>query len=142
MTRFTHLFTALTLAGLLSGATVAACGVHPGSPSEIPPLAPRPDPIDPSVRPMRRTANPVPGTSAPLSPGPVTASVIPVPQIQPFAGSTADAGSTTGSGGAADSGSGGAADAGNPDASTVRLPPLPDGSVPSDSRMEPILRRD
>src|SRR4051812_24683523 len=78
MTRLTHLLTALALAGLFAGATVAACGKNPASPGEMPRLAPRPEPVGPSAMPVGgNPGSPLPGKNA-RSPV-ASRSVTPVP---------------------------------------------------------------
>lgn len=124
MTRFTSLFTTLTLS-----AALAACGGRPASPSEMPPLAPHPD-LTPSAVPVRGAAAGTPiDAGAHMSPGPVTAaelSSMAVPASQPV-GNAADAGAAPGS----------PRDAAGPDSYTPPLPPIPDGGVPVDGRMVP-----
>jgi hypothetical protein len=167
MTRLTHLFTALALSGVLVGAAIAACGVRPGTPGEMPPLAPRPERLDPMAIPVPSALDPGEGSTdaldaGKLSPGPVTSlgapAVFRVAEPQQ-AGSGRDAGASTpgpgdAGGGTVDAGAGGA-DAGPPspttpapidasviDSYTPPLPPIPDGGIPADSRMEPIRLRD
>ena len=71
MARITYL-TCLAAAGLLTSSVVAGCPTRRG---EAPPLAPRPDPIDPL-----RSMNPVPGAPDPLPPGDAgTPSTAPTP---------------------------------------------------------------
>jgi hypothetical protein len=52
MTRLTHLLTALGFAGLLAGATIAACGGNRTSPGEMPRLAPAPELVRPNAIPV------------------------------------------------------------------------------------------
>ncbi len=157
MTRLTHLLTALSLTGLFIGVTIAACGGHPASPGEMPRVAPRPDPVDPSARPLPGAADPTSPTrptrpisgmtdgGVVLSPGAVSrAMVVPSPVFLPVTaadgGAAADAGAPPDAGVAPDAGT--VTDAGVADARGPRLPPIPDGNLPADSRMEPILSRD
>lgn len=130
MTRLTCLITACALTGALvctAGAVLVACGARPGSPGELPPMAPRPGTGDP-------TATPVPGAHGPaalradagvsMAPGPVSAraaSVVPMPEFAPVVGVSLDAGAPS-------------------DSYSPPLPPIPDSSVPADSRLEPRTR--
>ena len=120
MSRLTHLLSTLTLAALCAGAAIAACGGHPPAPGEMPPLAPQPEPVRPNAMPM---------TGAVSASEPVKAQY-PVYQA---AGENQPLG---------DQPAGAALDAGTSDSAGAPLPPLRDGSVPADSRMEPILQRD
>jgi hypothetical protein len=107
MTRFTQLASLLAVTGALAGSAVVACGGHPGSPGEMPPAAPRPA----------------------LTPGPVSLTIVPVPELAAARYGAAIDPPTAGPPG----------DAGVPpaDSYTPPLPPLPDGGVPTDSRLEP-----
>lgn len=121
MTRVTRLLSALALTGATAGAFVAACG-HPGSPGEMPPVSPRPDPSAPGGTPMK-TPNPMGGpgdAGVGMTPGPVTmrTTYIPAPVFAPVVGSAAK-------------------DAGVSDGYTPPLPPIPDGGVAIDARVEP-----
>jgi hypothetical protein len=120
-----RLATALSLSGGLAAATVIACGGRPGSPAEAPPLAPRPDPAGPGAQPLPANPDPTltPDDAGPaLSPGPVssvpTVRAVPSPQFAPDTGAAAQ-------------------DAGVSDSYEPPLPPIPDGGVPIDSRLEP-----
>lgn len=124
MTRLTHLFTALAFAGLLTGATLTACGGNRTSPGEMPPLAPRPELVRPN-------AMPIPGAASSNDARAKVASA-PSPVYQ-AAGADKPL---------ADQPTSAPADAGTSDSGTAPLPPLRDASVPADSRMEPILQRD
>jgi hypothetical protein len=125
MTRLTHLLTALGFAGLLAGATITACGGTRTSPGEMPPLAPKPDMLRPNAIPMASA------TSAnDARPTVVKGPIGPVFQA---AGNDKPLG---------DQPTGAPADAGTSDSASAPLPPVPDGGIPADSRMEPILQRD
>lgn len=155
MSRLAHLFTALTLTCAMAAAIVAACGAPPLMPREAPPLAPRPERLDPTVVPVPTATDPgeSPSDAGPVTPG-ASAAFSPaawqLAAAQPFQrapdASPADAG-------------GGAADAprpvpppttpsppppadASPDAYAQPLPPIPDGNLPADSRLEPIRLRD
>jgi hypothetical protein len=129
MTRLICFVTACALTGVVTGAAIVACG-RPGSPGELPPMAPRPGPADPTAVPVLR--RPSAGSNDAgsslsrrrLSPGPVTmgssTSRIPVPEFAPVVGEPVDAGTD--------------------DGYSPPLPPLPDGNLPADGRMEPRLR--
>jgi hypothetical protein len=121
MTRLTHLVTTLASAGLCAGAIIAACG----NPGEMPPLAPRPEPVRPNTIPMPGAAASSPVASAPAAtqPSPIYQGAS---ESQPTGNQP----------------SGATQDAGVSDGSITPLPPLRDGSIPADSRMEPILQRD
>ncbi|HEU4728847.1 MAG TPA: hypothetical protein VFT22_13180 [Kofleriaceae bacterium] len=136
MTRLTRLVTACALTGVLvgsAGAAMVACGGRPGSPGELPPMAPRPGAGDPTATPLpgpRRPAALLVDAGAPISPGPVSpgpvsrargASVVPTPEFAPVVGVALDAGPPS-------------------DSYSPPLPPLPDSSVPADSRLEPRMR--
>jgi hypothetical protein len=114
MTRFTRFVTACALTGALVGAAVAACGGRPGSPGELPPMAPHPGKADPTALPLPRVVRPTA----------TAGSSIPVPEFSPVVGEVLDAGVT---------------DAGD-DAYSPPLPPLADSGVPADSRLEPRAR--
>jgi hypothetical protein len=124
MTRLTHLLTALGFAGLLAGATITACGGTRTSPGEMPPLAPAPELVRPNAIPMGAASRKETRTT--VAQGPAS----PVFQA---AGNDKPLG---------DQPTGAPADAGTSDSSGAPLPPLRDGSIPADSRMEPILLRD
>src|SRR5262245_28012054 len=94
-------------------AAVSVFACGPTVPGEMPRLAPRPEPVRP---------NAIPLTAAVANPSQRY-------EVQLAAQSTADQPSAT-------------ADAGVSDANPAPLPPLRDGSIPADSRMEPILQRD
>ena len=119
MTRLTHLLSTLTIAALCAGATIAACGSRAPAPGEMPRLAPQPD----TVRPNAMPTNHVSKNEAVRQPSPVYQAAS---EGQPLADPPTAA----------------AVDAGVSDGGGARLPPLRDGSVPADSRMEPILQRD
>jgi len=131
MSRLTHLLVVLGLSGTLAGATIAACG-HPGSPGELP-VAPRPTPVDPNGAPQTPTATPA---LAPVDAGPtVTKSALrtrelPTPDFAPTHASASEPSGTV-------VGTKGPYDAGTGDGYSPPLPPIPDGSVPIDSRVEP-----
>jgi hypothetical protein len=93
-------------------------------------MAPHPGPIEPTAMPARRALVPVvpsrtgaptvgqADAGVPRTSGPVSrAVVVPTPEFAPVVGAPVDAG--TG------------------DGYSPPLPPLPDGGVPGDSRMEP-----
>jgi hypothetical protein len=117
MTRLTHLLSTLTLAALCAGAAIAACGGR-SSPGEMPRLAPPPETVRPNAMPLTGAVS-----AAQPQPSPVFRGN---DDVQPLA----DQPTAT------------PADAGTSDSATAPLPPLPDGSIPADSRMEPILQRD
>jgi hypothetical protein len=144
MTRFTHALAALALGGTAAIALVAGCGRPTG---EMPPLAPRPEPVDPGGGPV----GPKPGTIDPATPAtdagtptvapstraPVSqTTMVPMPAFQADHGPAATP---------ADAGhvvepptnvKGGPADAGVSDSYAPPLPPVPDARLP-DSRLEP-----
>ena len=143
MTRWTQLFTTLGLAGAIVASAIAACGSKPGSPSapsEMPPLAPRPDLGDPGTVPIVPSGKTV--SEAPRSMQPIAqAAAAAQPASQPI-GNAADAGvgGQPSPGGQVDGGTplpGSPADAGRADSNMPSLPPLPDGGVPVDSRLVP-----
>jgi hypothetical protein len=121
MTRLTRFATACALTGILTGAAIAACGGLPGSPGELPPMAPRPGKADPTAMPVPR--DPLfdagrPRSKGRLSPGPVSmVTSLPVPECAPVVGEALDAGTS--------------------DGYSPPLPPLPDGGLPADGRLEP-----
>jgi hypothetical protein len=133
MTRLIQFATASVLTLAVTGVTsaaISACGGRPGSPGELPPMAPRPGPADPTALPIRGVLAPATpsGITAPASgpidagqPGPVSAvspaRVVPRPVFAPVVGEALDAGTS--------------------DGYSPPLPPLPDGGGPADSRMEP-----
>lgn len=135
MSRLTHLFAILGLSSLLAGATIAAC--HSGSPGELPPVAPRPAPLDPSGSPNGAPRVPTPDggaavgdPSAPVSSREVRVRELPTPDFAPAAYSAGEpAGKVVGTKAPYDAGTG--------DGYTPPLPPIPDGGVPIDSRVEP-----
>jgi hypothetical protein len=156
MPRLAHLFSSLAAAGVLTGAIIAACG-RPGAPGEIPRLPP-PEGIGPSARPQPGPSSRLLGgrdAGTRLSPGPVsTALVVPMPTFQ-AAAEPADAGvsddggsSATAPDAAAAIDAPGAVDAARPpsppdaaaDGPLAPLPPIPDGGLPADSRLEPAVR--
>jgi hypothetical protein len=120
MTRMTQLLSALSLTGVLAGATIAACGGRPGSPGELPPVAPRPDPVgEPGSQPLPASPVTMPGEAGvSVRPGPVTITWVPSPTFAPVVGEAAK-------------------DAGTSDGYEPPLPPLPDGGIPTDSRLDP-----
>ncbi|MEO7735606.1 MAG: hypothetical protein ABIY55_31920 [Kofleriaceae bacterium] len=120
MTRMTHLLSALSLTGVLAAATIAACGGRPGAPGEMPPVAPRPDPIgEPGAPPALPAPSELPGDAGvSVRPGPVSVRSVPSPEFAPVTGQAAH-------------------DAGTSDGYAPPLPPLPDGGVPVDSQLEP-----
>ena len=131
MTRLSRLVISLGLTGGLGAAIIAACGSHPGSPGEMPPVAPRPEPADPSARPMPGALGTpsgtldagttrAPGATAPLA-AVTPASVMPVPEYAPIVGEGLDAGPSDGAS----------------DGYSPPMVPLPDGNLPADSRLEP-----
>jgi hypothetical protein len=120
MTRLTHLFSTLTIAALCAGAAITACGSRTPAPGEMPRLAPQPDTVRPNATPMSRTEA---SNGARVQPTPVYQAA---GESQPLA----------------DQPTGATLDAGTSDSGGAPLPPLRDGSVPADSRMEPILQRD
>jgi hypothetical protein len=107
MTRLARFVTACALTAVVTGAAIAACRGAPGSPGELPPMAPHPERADPTT-PLRR-----PTTALP-------ALIVPTPEFAPVVSDPP-------------------VDAGTSDGYTPPLPPLPDGSVPADGRMEPRL---
>lgn len=120
MTRLTHLLSTLAIAAVCAGATIAACGSRAPAPGEMPRLAPQPDTVRPNAMPRNGAVS---KTDAVRQPSPVyQASSEGQPAADPPTGAALDAGVSDGGG--------------------ARLPPLRDGSVPADSRMEPILQRD
>lgn len=162
MTRLTHLFTALTLGAALAAAAFVACGGNPVAPREMPPLAPRPERVNPTAMPVPGAADPLsaPADAArPRSPTPSPISVSSSPAILLASASQAGGAPDAGSTGAAPADAGTApvdassapADGGHPgggpsdasvDSYTPPLPPIPDGNLPADSRLEPIRLRD
>ena len=125
MTRLTHLFTALALTGAFTAATITACGANRTSPGEMPPLAPPPDMVRPNAMPM-------PGAASRNDARPKVAKA-PISQPGPVYQASAQLD---------DQPTGAPADAGTSDSAGAPLPPLRDGSIPADSRMEPILLHD
>jgi hypothetical protein len=123
MTRLTYLLSTFACAGLLAGATIAACGGHPASPGEMPPLAPRPEPVRPNAMPAPGAVSSTSATEASSQPSPVFQAAA---EGQPLG----------------DQPTGATLDAGTSDSGAAPLPPLRDGGIPADSRMEPILQRD
>jgi hypothetical protein len=118
MTRLIRLAIACALTGVTTGAVVAACGVRPGSPGELPPMAPRPGRADPTTLRLPRVPRPPSGSPTAGSPSLVTpAAVMPMPEFAPVAGEPMDAGTD--------------------DGYSPPLPPLLDGGLPADGRMEP-----
>jgi len=92
----------------------------------MPPLAPPPDMVRPNAMPMPGAASPNDArpkvAKRPISqPGPVYQASAQLLDDQPTGAPT---------------------DAGTSDSAGAPLPPLRDGSIPADSRMEPILQRD
>jgi len=123
MTRLTHLLSTLTIAALCAGAAIAACGGRTPSPGEMPPLAPQPDTVRPNAMPMTGAVS----SNQTAAPSPVYQA----------------AGQSSGEGQPlADQPTGATLDAGTSDSGGAPLPPLKDGGIPADSRMEPILQRD
>ena len=120
----TQLLSALALGGGLVGATMAACGGR--SPGEMPPVAPQPEPVRPNAMPMT---------------GAVSARA-PAAQPSPVYQAAADSQAVGDQPAPAPPSGGAALDAGVSDSGDAPLPPLPDGDVPADSRMEPIVQRD
>jgi hypothetical protein len=135
MTRLTRLFTALGLTSVLVGAAAIAC-VRPGAPTEVKPVAPRPEPVDPTAMPVMGAPDVIARPDA--GHGPISAvspaMEVPVPAFSPE-GQQPDAG-TGGTGAPAP------IDAGTPDSYTPPLPAIPDGNIPADSRLEPSRLRD
>jgi hypothetical protein len=97
----------------------------PSQPSPSQPSPPQPAPAQPSP-----TPGAPPPTGAPSQPSPSQPS-----PSQPSPGSPRPGSGAPGT-------SSGPADAGAFDAGLPQLPPIPDGGIPSDSGMQPILRRD
>jgi hypothetical protein len=124
MTRLTHLLTALGFAGVLAGATVAACGGNRTSPGEMPRLAPAPDMVRPNAIPMSAASRN--DTRSKVAQGPIGPVFQAAGNDKPLA----------------DQPTGAPADAGTSDSASAPLPPLRDANIPADSRMEPILQRD
>ena len=120
MTRLTHLLSTLTIAALCAGAAITACGSRTPAPGEMPRLAPQPETVRPNAMPTNSAVSKNEATRQPM---PVyQAASEGQPLADPPMGATVDAGVSDGGG--------------------APLPPLRDGSVPADSRMEPILQRD
>jgi hypothetical protein len=120
MTRLTHLLSTLTIAALCAGGAIAACGSRAPAPGEMPRLAPQPDTVRPNAMPMNGAVS---TREAVRQPSPVYQAAS---EAQPLS----------------DQPTGATLDAGTSDGGGAPLPPLRDGSVPADSRMEPILQRD
>ena len=120
MPRLTHLCSTLAIAALCAGATIAACGSRAPAPGEMPRLAPQPDTVRPNAMPLNGAVS----KNEPVrQPSPVYQAAS---EGQPLTDQPTSA----------------AVDAGVSDGGGAPLPPLRDGSVPADSRMEPILQRD
>lgn len=141
-------FAVLAMAGSLAAAIAAGCG-HPTR-GEMPPIAPRPEHIDPAGSPAREIVDPAKPTS--------DAGALALPKREPVAQTSPAAGATaiptptfgpddgTAAGTPPDAGppevepptnvSGAPADAGTGDSYTPPLPPVPDAHLP-DSRLEP-----
>ena len=119
MTRLTHVLSTLTIAAVCAGGAIAACGGR-SSPGEMPRLAPQPERVRPNATPMNGAVS---SNHVVVQPSPVYQAAA---DTQPLA----------------DQPTGAAADAGVSDGAAAPLPPLRDGSIPADSRMEPILQRD
>jgi hypothetical protein len=131
MSRMINLLAPLSLIAAILGATFAACGARPGSPSEMPPVAPRPSPADPSGAPGSPGGMPNPtvhgddaGSAAP-APGPISVRRWPTPLMAAEAYGNASSNQPP------------PRDAGTGDSYSPPLPPIPDSSVPLDSRVEP-----
>lgn len=103
------------LAGLVGGFAFA-CSGRPASPGEMPPLAPRPEPVQP-VPGQPNPKAPVPGAPDPLRVPPDGAPVtdLPSPQFQSSGAEPSDAGVTN---------------------DVVELPPIPD-ALPADASKQP-----
>ena len=114
MTRLTHLFSTLTIAALCAGAAITACGSRTPAPGEMPRLAPQPDTVRPNAMPMTGAVS---SREAVRQPSPVYQGAS---ESQPLV----------------DQPTGATLDAGTSDSSSAPLPPLRDGSVPADSRMD------
>jgi hypothetical protein len=111
MTRLLCFVTACAFTGVITGAAIAACRGR--SPGELPPMAARPGPADPTA--LAALRNPTAASTMATS-----TSSVPVPQFAPVVGEPVDAGTD--------------------DGYSPLLPPLPDGNLPADSRLEPRLR--
>ena len=123
MTRLTRFAIACGLTAAVTAVTgmaASACGGRTGSPGELPPMAPRPGQPDPTALPVPRVLPPARATASTDAP-PISAvtpaSVVPTPVFAPVVGQPLDAGTS--------------------DSYSLPLPPLPDGGVPADSRLEP-----
>jgi hypothetical protein len=145
MTRLTLslAFAALAVAG--SFATVTGCG-HPTR-GEMPPVAPRPEAIDPAGGPAPDIVDPAKptsdaGTPALPKPSPVARlTEMPTPAFRPDVGAVA--GVPPDSGPAVEpptNVTGAPADAGTGDSYAPPLPPIPDAHLP-DSRLEPAAEK-
>ena len=136
MTRLTSLFAALALTGGVVAATVSACAGHPGSPGEMPPIAPRPDNDLPTTGPGPALEDPARARALPpdagislsdRQPASQLAAVVRDPPSQPPPDPAPASGAP--------------ADAGTPDSYTPPLPPIPDAKlpVPIDAPAHPAL---
>jgi hypothetical protein len=141
MSRMIKLLAPLSLAAALAGATFAACGARPGSPGEMPPVAPRPAPADPSGAPGPGSPggmpNPEVGSGAlgptnphgndagSAAPGPISVRTLPTPTLSAEAYGNVSNNQPP------------PRDAAVGDSYAPPLPPIPDGGVPLDSRVEP-----
>ncbi|HLL23335.1 MAG TPA: hypothetical protein VK427_14455 [Kofleriaceae bacterium] len=105
----------IALAGLVGGLAFACSG--PANPGEMPPMAPRPDPVQPSSAPLPGAGDPLGRPDAGL----VTPTEVPTPSFR-SSGETIPA-------------QRGPGDAGVQDA--VALPPVPDALPPDAKRTEP-----
>lgn len=143
MSRMINLLAPLSLTAALVGATFAACGARPGSPSEMPPVAPRPVPADPSGAPDPGSPGGMPnpevgsgalgptnahapdaGSAAP-APGPISVREMPTPTLAAEAYGNVSGNQPP------------PRDAAVGDSYAPPLPPIPDGGVPLDGRVEP-----
>jgi hypothetical protein len=148
MTRLTFslgAFAMFAMVGSLAATMATGCG-HP-SRGEMPPIAPRPEHIDPAGSPAPDVVDPAKpisdaGTQALPKPTPVAqatqAAAMPIPTFAPddgtAAGTPPDAGPPAVE--PPTNVSGAPADAGTGDSYTPPLPPVPDAQLP-DSRLEP-----
>jgi hypothetical protein len=142
MSRFVSL-QRLTLASLATIGIIAAC--RAAQPGEAPPLAPRPDPIQPSANPVPGAPDPIdPGVPGPNVPSPGPDAGIPGVPSEPvtstrpeFRSARVDPAQLVDAGTGADD----AAtldDAGTAPVDAQDLPPVPDAGVPLDAPGGPL----
>ena len=140
-------FAAVAVAGSFTAATLAGCG-HPTH-GEMPPLAPRPERIDPAGSPAPAIVDPenlaIDAGSPALPKREPVAQIteIPTPAFRPDVGVPAPSGIPPDAGVEVEpptNVSGTPADAGTPDSYAPPLPPVPDAHLP-DSRLEPAAEQ-